>query len=92
MTRNPLVVFRAIADPPNQVLEVRLADFLVIDDLVHEKLLRIFAADRSRFFQGTGRIFEVIILFERFDVGSVEGGEDVGGVGNISNVTVEAAS
>ena len=70
-------------NPANQVREVWLANFLVINDLVHKELLRILAADWSRFFQGTGRIFEVVILLKRYDVRGGEGGEDVGSIRNI---------
>ena len=55
----------------------------MVDNLVHEELLGILAADWSRFIQGTGRIFEIVVLLERFDVRGVEGGEDVRSIGNI---------
>ena len=78
--RDPLIVFWAIADPSYEIFDVRLPDFLVINNLVDEKFGVKIVIDGARFLQGASRPFRVVVLFERLDVRSVEGREDVGSV------------
>ena len=81
--RDPLIVFRAIADPTHEVFDTRFADFLMVNDFVDEVFRVEVVIHRSRLLQGASGPFGVVILFERLDVGGVKGRENVGSVRNV---------
>jgi hypothetical protein len=82
-TGDPLIVFGSIAAPTNEVFDVRLADFLVVDDLVDKVFGRVVHNERSRLLQGARGPFVVVVMFEGLDVGCMEGREDVWGIWDI---------
>lgn len=84
-SRDPAVVLGAITGETNQEFMVAVSKAFVVDDLLHEKFQGSVDSDWARPFESAGREFAVVILFERLDVGCMEGREKIGSVGDVKS-------